>query len=237
MYVRGLATAGLYESRLFEIIEDLIPGRDDTITLAFLPGYAGVELRLSTRGSSEPVDRLAEAIIDRLGDTYLGDAAEQDLIGRLSALLTDRGDTLATAESCTGGWIGKLLTDRPGSSAYFRGGVVAYSNDIKVDLLSVPAETIERHGAVSPETAEAMAAGARGRFGATYALSVTGIAGPEGGTADKPVGLIYLGLATPDTVRSRKLKLPFQRDQNRIRSAYTALNFLRQHLEGHFSAK
>ena len=114
---------------------------------------------------------------------------------------------------------------------------MAYSNGLKVQLLGVPQDVLVSHGAVSSETALAMAAGARERLGATYALSVTGIAGPEGGAPEKPVGLIYLGLAAPEGTSYRRLQLSAHREQNRTRSAYAALNFLRRHVEGHFSAK
>lgn len=117
------------------------------------------------------------------------------LLRELAAALSDKGWKLATAESCTGGLIGGALTSVPGSSAWYLGGVVAYANEIKTDLLGVPPETLSRHGAVSPQTARAMAQGVLERTGADVAVSVTGIAGPTGGTPRKPVGLVYIGVA------------------------------------------
>ena len=237
VHIRALATTGIYESKLSELLSDLIPGPDDPVKMAFLPNYSGVELRLITRSDRDRLNRLAEEIIERIGDSYLGEAHGEDLVARVSGLLCERRETLVTAESCTGGLIGKLLTDRPGASAFYLGGVVAYSNGLKEQLLGVPQDVLVSHGAVSSETALAMAAGARERLGATYALSVTGIAGPEGEAPDKPVGLIYLGLAAPDGTSYRRLQLSTHREQNRTRSAFAALNYLRRHIEGHFSAK
>jgi nicotinamide-nucleotide amidase len=139
-----------------------------------------------------------------------------------------RGLTLATAESITGGLVGARLTSVPGSSGVFVGGVVAYSNELKRSQLGVPAETLEAHGAVSPETAAAMAAGARERLGADVAVSVTGIAGPGGGTPDKPVGLVYLHAEAPDASRGIEFDFPGDRETIRIRSAVSALHLVRR---------
>jgi nicotinamide-nucleotide amidase len=237
VYVRALVTAGLPESSLSEKIADLIPAAGSPIKLAFLPGYNGVELRLSSSVAPPDVDRLAAQISERIGAALVGEAGTDDLLAKLAQLLTNSGSTLATAESCTGGLLGKLLTDRAGSSDYYLGGVIAYANSAKQSFLDVPSGTLEAHGAVSAETAEAMATGARARFGATYALSITGIAGPGGGTPEKPVGLIYLGLAWPGGQTSKRLQLTKDREQNRERSAYSALDFLRRHILAQKSAK
>ena len=119
------------------------------------------------------------------------------LLDQLAAALLARQQTLATAESCTGGLVGAALTNLPGSSAWYLGGVVAYANDLKIRLLGVPAETLAARGAVSLETARAMAAGARAATGADFAVAITGIAGPAGGTPEKPVGLVFIGVAAP----------------------------------------
>ena len=119
------------------------------------------------------------------------------LLDQLAAALLARQQTLATAESCTGGLVGAALTNLPGSSAWYLGGVVAYANDLKIRLLGVPAETLAAHGAVSLETARAMAQGARAAATADFAVSITGIAGPAGGTPEKPVGLVFVGVAAP----------------------------------------
>jgi PncC family amidohydrolase len=148
------------------------------------------------------------------------------LVGQLAEALTTRGWTVATAESCTGGLVGALLTERPGSSAYYLGGVVAYANDAKLHLLGVPPAVLARHGAVSAPVAEAMAAGARLVFQADLAVSLTGIAGPGGGSPDKPVGLVYLGLATARGTATRRLLLQGDRGAVRARAAEAALAWL-----------
>ena len=134
--------------------------------------------------------------------------------------------TVAVAESCTGGLISAVITEVAGSSGYFLGGVVSYSNAAKEAFLDVPGELLEQHGAVSREVASAMAAGARARFGADLALSVTGIAGPDGGTLQKPVGLVYLGIATADGVRSLRQRFRGDRTTVRESAAREALGLL-----------
>jgi nicotinamide-nucleotide amidase len=148
-------------------------------------------------------------------------------------LLRARGWMGATAESCTGGMVAAALTVIPGCSDAFAGGVVAYTNQLKHDLLDVPEDVLERHGAVSAETAAAMAAGARARLGADAAVSVTGIAGPGGGTEEKPVGLVYLHVSSPDGDDIRRMDIPGSRDAVRGRAATAALQLLRAHLVTH----
>jgi nicotinamide-nucleotide amidase len=137
----------------------------------------------------------------------------------LAERLGSRGHTLVTAESCTGGWVGKVLTDIAGSSAWYRGGVVSYSNELKMALLGVRAETLATHGAVSAETAREMALGALERLGGTHALAVTGIAGPDGGTPTKPVGLVWFGWVWRDgrEVRAMVAEERFAGDREAIR--------------------
>jgi len=231
VHVRSLLTAGVTESALSETINDLIPPAGSPVRLAFLPGYHGVELRLTTQGTPAEADRLASAIAERIGPALIDPASSDDLMTAVGRLLRERGAHLATAESCTGGLLGKLLTDRAGSSDFYLGGVIAYANSSKANLLEVPQQTLDDHGAVSPETAEAMATGALARFGADYALSITGIAGPGGGTPAKPVGLIYMGLAWAGGATHRRLQLTSDREQNRERSAYAAFDMLRRHLQ------
>ena len=149
---------------------------------------------------------------------------------KLAAALMDRGWMLATAESCTGGLIGTRLTDIPGSSAYFIEGVVAYSNDAKMRTLAVPEATLTLFGAVSAETASAMAIGMRERAKTDYAVSVTGIAGPDGGLAEKPVGTVYIGYSDASTSKTLKLVLPGDRELIRWRSSQAALDYLRRQL-------
>ncbi|WP_240906902.1 competence/damage-inducible protein A [Paludisphaera rhizosphaerae] len=174
----------------------------------------------------------AEEIRKRFGPLVLGEGST-DVAESLIGELKRTGATLATAESCTGGLIAHKITAIPGVSAYYNGGVVSYANSAKTALLDVPADLIAAHGAVSPEVAAAMAEGARRRFGVDVAVSTTGIAGPDGGTPEKPVGLVYLGLATHDGVETRRLEIgPEQpRDVVQSRSTKQALNWVRTTLK------
>ncbi len=151
----------------------------------------------------------------------------EELVGRQ---LTEHGLTLALAESCTGDLIGHRVTSVAGSSDYFLGGVVSYSNEAKVDLLSVDPEALSQFGAVSPETARDMALGARALFGADLGLAVTGIAGPSGGSAEKPVGTVFIGLATPEEVEVWHYLFHGNREAIKILTAETALDRLRRKL-------
>ena len=148
------------------------------------------------------------------------------LLDQLAAALLARKQTLATAESCTGGLVGAALTNLPGSSAWYRGGVVAYANELKIRLLGVPAETLAAHGAVSLETARAMAAGARAAAAADFAVSITGIAGPAGGTPEKPVGLVYVGVAAPHGTATFKHHFSGSRAEIRQAATEAALRHL-----------
>ena len=149
-----------------------------------------------------------------------------DLVEQVSRTLAQTGGSLVTAESCTGGLIAKLMTDRAGSSTVFDRGFVTYSNDSKVELLEVSPETLATHGAVSIQTAEEMARGALKNSNATLAISVTGIAGPDGGSAQKPVGLVYIGLADAGHVDAKECHFSGTRAEIRAQSAATALNLI-----------
>jgi nicotinamide-nucleotide amidase len=155
---------------------------------------------------------------------------QSPLEAEIIRVLSDRGLTLAIGESCTGGLIGHRLTNVPGSSVPFRGGVVAYHNDAKAGVLEVPAELLAREGAVSEGVALAMAEGARRLLGADFGLGVTGIAGPSGGSDDKPVGLTYVALVGPGVAECERHVWEGDREQNKQRSATAALEMLRRHL-------
>jgi nicotinamide-nucleotide amidase len=178
-------------------------------------------------GAEERADRLAEAIRAPV-ERYLFATGESSIEELVLETCRGRGLTLATAESCTGGMIAARLTDVPGSSDVVRGGVVAYANDVKAGLLGVPEELLSRHGAVSPEVAEAMARGARARLGADVAVAVTGIAGPGGGTPEKPVGLVLLHASGPDGELPQRFELPGERDWIRSRATVAALHLVRR---------
>ncbi len=155
---------------------------------------------------------------------------DPSLAAHLGKLLVDRGATVATAESCTGGLVADLLTDTPGSSRYMLGGVVAYTNEVKHRELDVPTDWIEQYDAVSAPVVLAMAVGIRKRFGANYGLAVSGVAGPGGGTPDRPVGTVHLGLAHADGVIHLQRCFPYDRRGNKLASAFAVIDLLRCHL-------
>lgn len=230
---RVLRTVGIGEGQLEEMIRDLIHTTNPTV--APLAHLGEVHLRITARGAPDEVSRLldqAEARLrDRLGDAVYG-VDDETLDEAVAALLRESGLRVAVAESCTGGLVGERLTSVPGSSAYFVGGVVAYSNEAKSRLLRVPEELLERFGAVSAEVAEAMARGVRLEFGADVGLAVTGVAGPGGGTEAKPVGRVFLALA--DEHGARTVRADFGQEPGRegVRrlASQAALNLLRRYL-------
>jgi nicotinamide-nucleotide amidase len=187
---------------------------------------------LTPEAAWSQTEETAEQIRRRFGPLVLGEGAT-DVADALVSELARTGAKLATAESCTGGLIAHLITAIPGVSAYYPGGVVSYSNEAKATFLEVPPDLIRAHGAVSPEVAVAMAQGALRRFGADIAVSTTGVAGPGGGSPEKPVGLVYLGLAVRDHAESRRLDLgPEQpRDVIQSRASKQALNWVRLTLQ------
>jgi competence/damage-inducible protein CinA-like protein len=182
-------------------------------------------------GAEDRADALETALAERL-EAHLFARDERRVEEIVLSLAEARGLRLATAESCTGGLVAARLTGVPGSSAAFVGGVVSYSNEVKRDELGVPEELLAQHGAVSAEVAAAMAEGARSRLGADVAVSATGVAGPGGGTREKPVGRVHLHAAGPDGSLARVLDLPGEREQIRVRATVTALHLLRALLTG-----
>ncbi|KAB2922772.1 MAG: competence/damage-inducible protein A [Bacteroidetes bacterium] len=233
---RTLKTTGIGESMLAKRIGDVSEflGTDGSATLAFLPNPMGTKLRITVKHRDAAfVDaslaRIESALRAR-AERYIYASDEQELEHVVGRLLNEQRRTLALAESCTGGFIAHRVTNVPGSSAYFLRGFVTYSDRAKTEDLGVPAELIARHGAVSAETAEAMAAGARRRSGADIALSCTGIAGPGGGSPEKPVGLCYIGFA--DAARTFALKFSFGDHRLRFkdRASQAALELLRRSL-------
>jgi len=229
---RRLHTFGLGESDVGQRLADLMqPGRNPTVGTTAQHGVIVVRLYASARSESEAQQRLDETeaeIRQRLGTIIFG-TEDETLAAAVGKLLLGTGATLSTAESCTGGLIGKLLTDVPGSSAYYVGGAVSYANEVKTALLGVPNELLERYGAVSEPVARAMAEGAAARLGTSHAVAVTGIAGPTGGTPQKPVGLVYIGLHSPGRTEGYEYRFgsDYPRDVIRLRAAHTALNLLR----------
>lgn len=226
-------TTGISESALYEIIGDLrkLTGEDK---LAFLPSAAGVRLRVDVKATDEEhalakLSAFENKLKDKIGEYIFGlnDDLLEEIVGKL---LAEKNKTLSTAESCTGGLLASLITDISGSSKYFLGGVNAYSNESKVNILNVSNDLLVSKGAVSEETALQMAVNARKIFSSDYSLSITGIAGPEGGSEEKPVGLVYIGFASPEKQYTKQFLFGQRRDNNKLRSAKMALEILRREL-------
>jgi nicotinamide-nucleotide amidase len=230
-----LRITGMPESDLDALISPVYKQYSNVATTILAAnGDLQVHLRARCATEAEAEALLAEVvppIRSLLGEKLYslnGDPLEV-VVGEL---LRQRNATLAVAESCTGGMLGARITAIPGSSQYFAGGFITYSNDMKRTMLGVPAETLECFGAVSAETAEAMAAGARERTGATYAVSITGVAGPDGGSEEKPVGLVYLGIAGPEGTAVAHRRFIGDRERIRVFTTQAALDLLRRRLQG-----
>jgi nicotinamide-nucleotide amidase len=230
---RSLRLFGKMELEIQQAVHAL---KDDLegIDVGFYPNYPEIHLSLTARGPDQGkltkrLDRFVAALSREVGEVLLGadGAPLEEVVGRH---LRAQGRTLAVAESCSGGLICHRLTNISGSSDYFQGGVVTYSNQAKMDLLRVSADTLEQKGAVSSDTAAAMAQGVRELFQADFGLAVTGIAGPTGGTPAKPVGLVFMGLATPDEIETRQHNFPGDRDMVKTLTAENALDWLRREL-------
>ena len=233
---RTILTTGLGESHLAERIsawEDSLAA--DRIKLAYLPSPGIVKLRLSTyagtvpREARERVDRKAEELYTLIPDLIFGEGDDrpEEIVGRL---LRERGQTLSLAESCTGGYVSHRITSVPGSSAYFIGGVVSYANAVKMEELGIPSDMLELNGAVSRPVVEKMASGVRTALRTDWSIAVSGIAGPDGGTPEKPVGTVWMAVAGPEGVRSAVSVFPGTRDLVIGRSSLAALNMLRKAL-------
>ena len=224
VFQRKLRTTDMPESLIYEMIEPIINNRPE-VKVAFLPGFLGVDIRLNSE-SQEKLEGMENNIKEVLGNSIYGedDISLEEVVGKL---LKDKGKTISVAESCTGGLIGKRFTNVSGSSEYFERGVVSYSNQAKMEILKVPQDMIEKHGAVSEQVAILMAEGIRKISRTDYGLSVTGIAGPTGGTEEKPVGLVWIGFAHENDSFAQKFLFGEDRETNRQRAAQAALNLVR----------
>lgn len=230
---RILRVSGLGESAIDEAIAPIYK-EFETVQTSILFNRSEVEVHLIARSESESeaeriLQNLADKIVEKLGIAVFTTEGElmEEVVGRL---LSENGKTLSIAESCTGGLIGERLTDVSGSSRYFIEGVIAYANEAKIRTLNVPQNLIEKRGAVSAEVAEAMAKGMRERAKTDFAVSVTGIAGPDGGTEEKPVGTVFIGYADNAQSKSLKLVLPGDRYLIRWRASQAALDYLRRQI-------
>ncbi len=231
---RCLSIFGLTESRTDELAAPVyLKYQNPSTTILFKDGQIELHLTAQARNESEAeklLDELDGQLDEVLGE-YIFSRRNETLEQVVGELLKLRGYTLATAESCTGGLLAGRITEVPGSSEYFLEGVVSYSNEAKIDLLGVPKELIEKRGAVSEEVANAMAAGIRKRAGSTFGVGVTGIAGPGGGSAEKPVGLVYIALADDTQATARKFIFPGDRQFIRTLSVNAALDMVRRRIK------
>jgi len=227
-----IRTTGLAESVIYQKIENGL-SQFTSFEIAFLPKFAGVDLRVVRKDEDIPNRKKFEKFL-KLLDDQIGDAiyAREDieLEEVLGKLLRERKLTISMAESLTGGLVQHKLTQIPGSSHYFMGGVVSYSNQAKMELLGVKESSLKKYGAVSEQVAQEMAEGVRKRFGTDISISTTGIAGPTGATASKPVGLVYLALSAKDKLIAQKRLFIQDRNSVKQRSAQAALELARRYL-------
>ncbi len=231
---RTFSIFGLTESRVDELAAPIYTKyRNPSTTILFKDGQIELHLTAQARDEIEAAKLLDELAggLDEVLDEYVFSRRNESLEEVVGELLKRRGYTLATAESCTGGLLAGRITDVPGSSEYFLEGVVSYSNEAKNDLLGVPKEMIEEHGAVSEQVVEAMAAGIRKRAGSTFGIGITGIAGPGGGSEEKPVGLVYIALADDSQTSARKFIFPGDRQFIRTLSVNAALDMIRRRIK------
>jgi nicotinamide-nucleotide amidase len=232
-----IMTEGIGESFLAELVkhwEDSLI--EEGIKIAYLPSPGVVKVRLTAFGDSlkeiqEKVFRKAEEF-ENIVPNYIFGLNDQSAEEAIANLLKKSGKTVVTAESCTGGYLAHMLTATAGSSQYFLGSIIAYSNAIKVKHLGVSPDTLEAHGAVSRDVVEQMAMNAREKMSADFALATSGIAGPDGGTDEKPVGTVWIAIASKSGVYSKKYLFEKDRERNIHRSALSAISLLRRVLEG-----
>ncbi|WP_266366002.1 competence/damage-inducible protein A [Tellurirhabdus rosea] len=234
IYHRIIRTAGIGESFLAETIADWEDALPPHIRLAYLPSFGQVKLRLTATGADRTALQAEVAEQERrvlpLIEPYVYGFDDDELETVIGRLLVEKGWSLATAESCTGGYVASRITSIPGSSAYYWGSVVSYSNEVKIRQLGVRPETLAAHGAVSEQTVREMAEGVRQVLGTEVGISTSGIAGPDGGTPDKPVGTIWIAVSTAQKTVTRLLRLGQFREWNIQHTNVQVLNLLRQTL-------
>jgi nicotinamide-nucleotide amidase len=228
---RNIMTYGTFEARLAETLTDFEAGLPGNIKLAYLPSSGVIKLRLTGTGndfkSLEADVSKQVAILYKTIPEFIYAENEESLEMVIGKLLISRKSSLSTAESCTGGEIAHLLTSVPGSSAYYKGSVIAYDNDVKLRLLRVKEETITRYGAVSEEVVREMAAGAKKLFNTEFVIATSGIAGPDGGTEAKPIGTLWMAVASEKGIIAEKRIFGSDRISNIKRFSMAALNLLR----------
>ncbi len=228
---KTLLTAGLGESFLSELIAPFENALPSSIKLAYLPNFGMVRLRLTGTGKDEnALEKLMQTQFEKLQEAvkdYLVTNADEPMEMVVGNLLKQRNQTVATAESCTGGFIGHLLSKHAGSSKFYTGGIISYDNRIKTEFLEVPPTILQTVGAVSKEAVEQMAIAVRAKMNTDYSISVSGIMGPSGQTDEKPLGMVWIGVANKEKVVSKVLYLRFDRHKNIEVTATQAINLLR----------
>ncbi|MBZ5855723.1 CinA family nicotinamide mononucleotide deamidase-related protein [Flavihumibacter profundi] len=232
IYHRTLLTAGIGESFLAERIAEYENALPKSIKLAYLPSYGMVRLRLSTidleaKGGAKEIDWQFLKLQSLLTDVIVTNK-DEPLEAVVANLLLEQQKTIGTAESCTGGYIAQLFTAMPGSSRYFKGGVISYANEVKHDILQVAEETLETAGAVSEDTVIQMVKGALAALKTDFALATSGIMGPDGGTPEKPVGTVWVAVGNQDEIITQKFKFRFDRRRNIDLTALNAMNLCRK---------
>lgn len=229
---RTIVTQGIAESHLARLLQEYEDTLSNGIKMAYLPSPGIVRLRLSITGkdkirTEETLNYEVERML-KIVSEYVVNTGDEKLEKTVGELLYKKGKTLSVAESCTGGMIAHLLTSVPGSSRYFTGSIVAYSNEIKEKILGVRKKSLESYGAVSEQVVREMAAGALKLFGTGYSIATSGIAGPDGGTEEKPVGMVWISVASVNNVKAEKFHFGNMRDTNIQKASVTGLNMLRK---------
>ena len=231
---RTILTQGIGESFLAEILADWENNlRNSNLSLAYLPSPGLVKLRISSKGlenGQKLVDDFAEQLYLQIPQYIFGEG-KTSLQSILGDLLSKNNQTISTAESCTGGYISHLITSIPGSSKYYKGSTIAYAYDVKSNDLGVSADDLNSFGAVSQQVVEQMAKGIQNKMGSDFAIATSGIAGPDGGTENKPIGTVWIAIATPEKIFSKKFLFGNDRQRNVHKTAITAFNMLRKELE------
>lgn len=227
IYVHTFRTTGIMESSLAEMISDIIEVSKN-VEISFLPQFTGVDIRVMS-SDNKPLEKVQRKINERIGKYIYGTGLDvlENVVGKM---LIERNLTLSTAESCTGGLLGHRLTNAPGSSRYYLGGVNSYSNDMKINVINVNKKILDKYGAVSKEVSIEMSKGVRALLKSDIAISITGIAGPGGGTKEKPVGLVYITLIHNDIIKNKEFTFFKDRLLNKKLSSQVALNMIRIHL-------
>lgn len=232
---KNLNTTGIPESYLADLIGDTSLFLEGN-SLAFLPSYKGVRLRIGVEGKNfeeahKKIDGIVDYIMKRAGE-YVFSFDDESLASVVGKMLIEMNKSLSVAESCTAGMLGAEITSVSGSSKYFLGGLQVYSNEAKIKLLKVSPNTISKYGAVSKQTALELAQNIRSLFNSDFGISITGVAGPTGGTTEKPVGTVFIGLADDKTSYANKYYFSQDRQINRERAVGTALSLLYKHIKG-----